>query len=230
MNFESLKQSLLASSRTGIIVTILVCAVIFLIAARGFSDQGKFVEVKGSSEKIVKADRAIWSMSFEVKSNDINELYATIDTSTQSVEKFLVEQGFTAEEINTAPVSVYQDTYRDAVYRYNANVQMSVFTDKVDTVRSSAEKTVTLIKKGIVFNTSYIDFQFSDLNSVKPEMLAEAIANARISAQQFAKDARARLGGISRAQQGVFTITEKDPGSPEFKQIRVVSTVRFMLK
>lgn len=230
MNFDSIKQSLLTSSRTGIIVTVLVCAMIFLIAARGFSDQGKYVEVKGSSEKIVKADRAIWSMSFEVKSNDINELYSTIDTSTQSVEKFLMEQGFTAEEINTAPVSVYQDTYRDAVYRYNANVQMSVFTDKVDTVRSSAEKTVTLIKKGIVFNTSYIDFQFSDLNSVKPEMLAEAIANARVSAQQFAKDARARLGGISRAQQGVFTITEKDPGSPEFKQIRVVSTVRFMLK
>ncbi len=211
-------------------ISLVICAVIFLISARGFSNQGKYVEVKGLSEKIVKADRAIWTMNFEVKSNDITELYAEIEKNTKSIESFLIGKGFAQEEINTAPVNVYQDTYREALYRYNAQVQMSVFTDKVDLVRTASEQTLEIIKQGVVFTGSFIDFQFTDLNSIKPDMLAEAIENARTSAEQFANDAGANLGDISRANQGVFTITEKDPGSPEYKNVRVVSTLRFMLK
>lgn len=217
-------------SKIYIAIGIVIAALIFLVSARGFSDQGKYVEVKGLSERIVKSDRAIWSMGFEVKSNDINDLYATIDKNTKAIENFLISKGFSEEEISTAPVNIYQDTYREALYRYNATISMSVYTDKVDSVRKTSEETLPLIKQGIIFNNSYINFQFTDINSIKPEMLKEAISNAKVSAQQFADDANATLGGISRANQGVFSITEKDPGSPEYKNVRVVSTIRFMLK
>jgi len=60
-------------------------------------------------------------------------------------------------------------------------------------------------------------------------MLAEAIQNARVSAQQFADNAGSSIGGIARGNQRVFDITDKDPASPEFKKIRVVSTLRFLL-
>ncbi|MBP6925738.1 MAG: SIMPL domain-containing protein [Candidatus Pacebacteria bacterium] len=229
MNTLNLKEAV-TSKKFILGISLVICAVIFLFSARGFSNQGKYVEVKGLSERVVKSDRAIWSMGFEVKSNDINQLYADIEKYTQAVEAFLITKGLTAEEISTAPVNVYQDTYREALYRYNANVQMSVYTENVDLVRKASEETLPLIKQGIVFNSSFIDFQFIDLNSIKPEMLEEAIANARVSAEQFAQDSGSRIGGISRANQGVFTITEKDPGSPEFKEVRVVSTLRFMLK
>jgi hypothetical protein len=229
MNTSNLRETV-ASKKFILGISLVICAVVFLVSARGFSNQGKYVEVKGLSERVVKSDRAIWSMSFEVKSNDINQLYADIERNTQAVESFLITKGFTAEEISTAPVNVYQDTYREALYRYNANVQMSVYTANVDLVRKSSEETVPLIKQGIIFNNNFIDFQFIDINSIKPEMLEEAIASARVSAEQFANDSGSRVGGISRANQGVFTITEKDPGSPEYKQVRVVSTLRFMLK
>lgn len=169
-------------------------------------------------------------MGFDVKSNSSEDLYATIDKNINAIEKFLVSKGFDAEEINTAPVSVYQDTYREALFRYNAQVQMSVYTDKVDAVRNAMQETLPLIQQGIVFNNNYVDFQFTDLNSIKPEMLEEAIANARASAEQFAQDSGTRVGAISRANQGIFSITEKDPGSPEYKNVRVVSTLRYLLQ
>lgn len=213
-----------------IAIVIILSAFVFLMAARGFSDQGKFVEVKGSSERFVKADRAIWSFGYEVKSNDVNNLYSEIANNNASIKKFLTDAGFKAEEINIAPISVYQDTYREALYRYNTSVQLSVFTENVDLVRKVSSDTLPLIKAGIVLNGGYVDFQFTELNTIKPAMLAEAIAGARESAQQFADDSGTRLGSISRANQGVFSITEKDPGSPEFKAVRVVSTVRYLLK
>jgi hypothetical protein len=209
---------------------LLVFSIIFFLSARAFSDQGSFVEVKGLSEKIVKADVAIWSLNFDVKSNNIDLLYADIEKNTLSIKSFLTEKGFEASEINVAPVNIYQDTYKDALFRYNANTQLSVYSKKVDLVRSASKDSLVLVKKGVTLNQNSIEFQFSDINSIKPEMLAEAIKNARASALQFAQESGSKLGSVSRGNQGVFDITDKDPGSPEYKKIRVVSTLRFLLK
>jgi hypothetical protein len=141
-----------------------------------------------------------------------------------------LEKGFEASEINIAPVNIYQDTYKEALFRYNSTNQLSVYSKKVDLVRSASKDTLLLVKKGVTLNQNYITFEFSDINSIKPEMLAEAIKNARASAEQFASESGSRLGSISRGNQGVFDISDKDPGSPEYKKIRVVSTLRFLLK
>jgi hypothetical protein len=209
---------------------LLVFSFVFFLSAQNFSKQGSYVEVKGLSEKIVKADVAIWSINFDVKSNNIDSLYADIEKNTLTIKSFLTEKGFEASEINVAPVNIYQDTYKDALFRYNAYIQLSVYTKKVDLVRATSKETLALVKKGVTLSQNSKDFQFSDINSIKPEMLAEAIKNARTSAMQFAEESGSRLGSVSRGNQGVFDITDKDPGSPEYKKIRVVSTLRFLLK
>jgi hypothetical protein len=211
-------------------LVLLSFSLVFFFSARAFSDQGRYVEVKGLSEKIVKADVAIWSLNFEVKSNNIDALYADIEKNILAIKTFLKEKGFEDAEINVAPVNIYQDTYKDALFRYNSNTQLSVYTKKVDLVRSASKDTLMLVKRGVTLNQNSIDFQFSDINSVKPEMLAEAIKNAKDSASQFAKESGSHLGSVARGNQGVFDITDKDPGSPEYKKIRVVSTLRFLLK
>ena len=224
------KEDLKYFGKVGIAVALLIFSIVFYFAAANFSDQGAYVEVKGLSERIVKSDVAIWSMNFEVKSNDIDSLYAQIDKNTKAVKAFLVSKGFEESEINVAPVNIYQDTYTGSLFRYNSTTQLSVYTKKVDLVKSASRDTLSLVKQGVTFNQNSIEFQFSDINSVKPEMLAEAIKNAKDSAQQFATESGSKLGSISRGNQGVFDISDKDPGSPEFKKIRVVSSLRFLLK
>jgi hypothetical protein len=208
---------------------LLIFSFVVFFAAQNFSKQQSYVEVKGLSEKIVKADVAIWSLNFEVKSNNIDSLYADIEKNTSAINTFLLAKGFEASEINVAPVNIYQDTYKDALFRYNANTQLSVYTKKVDAVRSASKDTLMLVKQGVTLNQNSISFEFSDINSVKPEMLAEAIKNAKDAATQFAKESGSRLGAVARGNQGVFDITDKDPGSPEYKKIRVVSTLRFLI-
>lgn len=211
-------------------VTVLIFSIIFLFSARSFSDQGSYVEVKGLSEKIVKADVAIWNLNFDIKSNDIDALYRDIERNTNAIKSFLKEKGFEDTEINIAPINIYQDTYKDAAFRYNSTNQMSVYTNKVDLVKSTSKETLALVKKGVTLSQNSISFEFSDINSVKPEMLSESIKNAKDTATQFAKESGASLGSVARGNQGVFDISEKDPGSPEYKKIRVVSTLRFLLR
>lgn len=213
-----------------IIIFSLLISVAFFFSARNFSKQGSYVEVKGLSEKIVKADTAIWSMSFEVKSNNIDTLYADIEKNIATIKTFLITKGFEAAEINVAPVNIYQDTYKEAAFRYNSTNQVSVYTKKVDLAKATSNETLLLVKNGVVLNQNNISFEFSDINSIKPEMLADAIKNARDTATQFATNSGSVVGSVTRGNQGVFDITEKDPGSPEYKKIRLVSTLRFLLK
>jgi len=209
---------------------IIIFSVIFLFAAKNFSNQGTYVEVKGLSEKIVKADTAIWTLNFEVKSNDIDSLYSQIEKDTNIIKTFLKDKGFEDSEINVAPINIYQNTYKDAMFRYDSDIQLSVYTNKVDLVKSSSQDTLLLIKDGVALNQNNIDFEFSDINSIKPEMLTEAISKAEVSANQFVEDSGSKISKISRGDQGVISIEDKDPGSPEYKKIRLVSTLRFLLK
>lgn len=227
---ENIKNNKFLFISGAVIVFSILISGAFYISAKDFSKQGSYVEVKGLSEKIVKADTAIWSLSFEVKSNNIDTLYSDIEKNITTIKTFLVEKGFEASEINVAPVNIYQETYKDAAFRYNSNNQVSVYTKKVDLAKATSNETLLLVKRGVVLNQNYISFEFSDLNSIKPGMLAEAIKNARDTAGQFAENSGSVVGSVTRGNQGVFDITDKDPGSPEYKKIRLVSTLRFLLK
>ncbi|MEI6190736.1 MAG: SIMPL domain-containing protein [bacterium] len=225
---ETIKNNKVLSGVLVVVLLIILSATILFATGR-FSEQASYVEVKGLSEKIVKADTAIWSMNFEVKSNDIDSLYAETERNITAIKTFLKGKGFEDSEINVAAINIYQDTYRDAIYRYNSNDQVSVYTKKVDLAKAASNETLLLVKKGVVLNQNSINFEFSDINSIKPEMLTDAIKNARATAEQFSDNAGVSLGQAVRGNQGVFEITDKDPGSPEYKKIRLVSTLRFLI-
>ena len=91
-----------------------------------------------------------------------------------------------------------------------------------------------LLKQGIAisggdyrFSTQYL---FTKLNDIKPEMIEEATKNARASAEKFAADSDSKLGKIRTANQGQFSISDRDANTPYIKSVRVVTTVDYYLK
>jgi hypothetical protein len=60
-------------------------------------------------------------------------------------------------------------------------------------------------------------------------MIEEATANARAVAEKFAADSNSKLGKIKSAQQGQFSISDRDTSTPHIKKVRVVSTVEYYL-
>ncbi|MEZ5564286.1 MAG: SIMPL domain-containing protein [Gammaproteobacteria bacterium] len=116
--------------------------------------------------------------------------------------------------------------------RYTAEVAVTVRSDQIDVVRKAIARTGELVKQGVAvvrsyeFNTQYL---YTDLDKIKPAMIAEATKDARRAAEQFAKDSGSKVGAIRRAHQGLFTIEDRDQFSPEIKKIRVVTTVDYYL-
>ena len=65
---------------------------------------------------------------------------------------------------------------------------------------------------------------------MKPKMMSEAIENAQQTAQQFAKNSKSKLNKIVSADQGQFSIDNRDENTPWIKRVRVVTTVTYSLK
>ena len=76
----------------------------------------------------------------------------------------------------------------------------------------------------------HVEFKYEGLNDIKPEMIEEATMNAREAAQKFAKDSDSRLGKIKTANQGTFTIENRDSNTPYIKKVRVVTSVTYYLR
>jgi hypothetical protein len=60
-------------------------------------------------------------------------------------------------------------------------------------------------------------------------MIEEATKAAREVAEKFARDSDSRLGKIRTANQGLFSIEDRDSNTPYIKRVRVVSTVEYYL-
>lgn len=203
-----------------------------------FVNRDRTVTVKGLSERQVKADRVIWPVGFRELGDDLQDVYGRIEKRKDQVVAFLKEAGLTDAEIEVASPQVTDaqaEMYANqkSRYRYSMTQTVTVSSDKVDLVRDLLVRQSDLIKAGVTLVGDYswrTSFQFTGLNTVKPAMIEEATKNARASAEKFAQDSGSSLGKIRRANQGQFSITDRDSNTPYIKSVRVVTTVEYFLK
>lgn len=195
------------------------------------------VSVRGLAEREVPANLALWPIVFSVTSNELVDLQRKADDGVAKVRAFLASD-FPAEQISVSAPRV-QDREAQGMMgdgrrldRYTAEVTVTVRTDRIDGVRKAIQRSGVLVKQGVAVLRSYeynTQFLFTDLDKIKPEMIAEATKDARRAAEQFAKDSGSTVGAIRAAQQGLFSIEDRDQFSPEYKKVRVVTTVDYDL-
>lgn len=201
--------------------------------------------VKGLAEREVQADLALWPIRFVVTSNDLAAAQAEIAADTQRLTDFLVRQGIDASDIAVDQFTVTDllaERYRSGPIesRYILQKGLMIRTKDVAKVAAASQQLGDVVSQGVVLSntdgpSSGPSYVFTQLNAIKPEMIAEATRNARAAAEKFAADSGVAVGEIRRASQGVFEILARDeaPGVYEptqlHKRVRVVSTLEFSL-
>ena len=205
----------------------------------GFASRSRVVTVKGLAEMEVKADKVTWPLMYKVLGNNLSTLYNDIKENNEKIMAFLKEKGIKAEEISVnAPeiIDMQADRYNNTPqpYRYNVTSVITVTSRQVDLVRSLINEQSELLKQGVAiaggdyrYNVSY---DYTSLNDIKPKMIEEATKNARTAAEKFATDSGSKLGGIQRANQGQFSISDRDANTPYVKRVRVVTTIDYSLE
>ncbi|MCB1582934.1 MAG: SIMPL domain-containing protein [Marinicella sp.] len=204
-----------------------------------YKQMDRSVTVKGLSEKELMADVVIWPITYSFADNDLNALYATLESNNQLISEFLTSRNIPGEAISFTPPAITDKSALDygggdnSAFRFVGKQTVTVYSEQIETVRQAMTQLSELGKKGIVIRgddyDSRTEYLFTQLNEVKPAMIEEATQNAREVAMKFAADSNSRLGKIKSAKQGQFSINDRDKNNPHIKNIRVVSTVEYYL-
>lgn len=204
----------------------------------------RYVTVKGMAEREVDADLAFWPLRYVAASDDLAQAQASIQKSREAIERFLQRNGIPREQVELQRLEVV-DTAANAYQsgpsqnRFIISQTLLVRSEAIDRVQAAAQAVSELIDAGVVLTSDYgasgPTYLFKGLNDIKPALIAEATAAARASAEQFAKDANAEIGGLRRANQGIVQILPRDQvsgmmeESQRTKIVRVVSTLDYFL-
>ena len=208
------------------------------------------VSVKGLAEKDVQADLAIWEIVYREVGNDLNQLNTKLQQDANIVVSFLKLQNFTDAEISRLTIrledrlaNVYNqnNTSGNNEQRYIATAGIKLRSNNVLAVQKAVQSVDKLLEQGIplAFDMSSLSpnpsYYYTQLDKIRPSMLAQATQSARMVAAQFANDSGSALGQIQRANQGVYQILNKDNSNSNEataidKTVRLVTSIDYALK
>jgi hypothetical protein len=204
-----------------------------------FANKDRKVNVKGLAEQEVEADKVTWPIVSKEMGNDLPELYDKIGVTQGKIKAFLLRNGVKENELTVnAPqvVDLNAEQYSEnrKPYRYIITSVMTVTSQNVKQVRQIIARQGDLLKEGIaIVDGGYenpVKYEFVSFREMKPKMMQEAIENAQKTAQQFAENSHSKLNKIVSADQGQFSIDDRDSNTPYIKKVRVVTTVTYSLK
>jgi hypothetical protein len=202
----------------------------------------RFLTVRGLSERDMKATLGIWPIRFFDYAEDLGALKTGMEKDRGLVIAFLKDNGIDAKEI-TQGLPELSDRVDERIRnntptmaRYVGTMTLVVRSTNVDLVKKALQAVDALLDKGVSLSGNEMSdriqfiFDADAVNALKPDMIKEATANARASAEKFAQDSNSHVGRIRRATQGTVEIEDRDVATPERKIIRVVTTVDFFLE
>lgn len=217
-----------------------------------FSDKDRVVTVKGLAEMNMMATAATLVIDFSISGDDLPQIIKQTEEKKNAIIAYLTTLGYSQNEIKKANVGItdrekyHEFRWEDGrqvsvkIDRYTISQQLTIETKDIKEAENrTAQIKLDLISKDL---TSTIEamYSFPELNSVKPELIAESTKNARIAGEQFANDSQAKLGKIKTASQGQITIVGRyyydeenlnnALNEPYLQKARVVSTIVFFLE
>ncbi len=203
-----------------------------------YQDSNRTMAVRGLAEREVEADKVLWPVCYTQTGSDLQQIYAQIEKNNDIIVKFLVDEGLNRDDIIVNAASIVDlnaDRYNVNTknFRYIATQVITVNSKQVSKVVELRRRQIELVKFGIaISNDSYQytpKFEFTGLNDIKPDMIADATKAARESADKFAHDNDIEIGDIRSASQGQFSISDRDEYTPQIKHVRVVTYVTYQL-
>ena len=250
MENKSLSKSIILGS--SIVLGRLLLGFYIFKGLKTFSDKDRVVTVKGLAEMNMTANSATISLNFSISGDDLEDIINRTEEKKKAIVAYLKSSGFKCNDITIDNIDV---TDRQKYYeiqwihgqqtevkisRYTIEQSLTVQSKDVEnTENKTAKIKLDLVSKDLTsnMNTSYT---FPELNSIKPQLIAESTKNARVAGEQFANDSKAQLGKIKTASQGQITIAgnyyydeemeSEKPKEPYIQKARVVSTIVFFLE
>ncbi len=207
-------------------LAIIITAVILGNAFKNRNAKQDTISVIGLGTKDFVSDEIYWSGNFAAKAMDAKDAYNLITADKAKVKQFFLSKGFKETEIIFSGVN-FDKSYRTLTIEgennstksesifdgYTATQTISFSSKKnpelMKKIETVIDQTAELINSGIQFNPNQVQYTFSDLPSLKHDLIEKATQDAKERAQKIVKTGKGDMGKLKDASMGVFQITGK---------------------
>jgi len=206
-------------------VTIIVSAVIIALAlgvgltqvGTGFATRaGNGITVTGSAKTSAVADNAVWTLSVSLSSATVGAAVKKVDSDVAALSSYLTQGGIAADGLTLGAVSTYaNEEYVNGnstgrILSYRASRDVTVRTNDVQLVSKLSQGIGTLLGTGINVNNYGPQYYISNLPELRPELMSEAMKDAKLRAESLTKAVGGSLGSLANVKAGPIQITTPD--------------------
>jgi hypothetical protein len=206
-------------------VTIIVSAVIIALAlgvgltqvGTGFATRaGNGITVTGSAKTSAVADNAVWTLSVSLSSPTVGAAVKKVDADVAALSAYLTQGGIAADALILGAVSTYaNEEYVNGnstgrILSYRASRDVTVRTSDVELVSKLSQGIGSLLGTGINVNNYGPQYYISNLPELRPELMSEAMKDAKVRAESLTKAVGGSLGSLANVKAGPIQITTPD--------------------
>ena len=206
-------------------ITIIVSAVIIALAlgvgltqvGTGFATRaGNGITVTGSAKTSAVADNAVWTLSVSLSSPTVGAAVKKVDSDVAALSSYLTQGGIAADALTLGAVSTYaNEEYVNGnstgrILSYRASRDVTVRTKDVQLVSKLSQGIGTLLGTGINVNNYGPQYYISNLPELRPELMSEAMKDAKLRAESLTKAVGGSLGSLVNVKAGPIQITTPD--------------------
>ncbi len=179
------------------------------------------ISVTGLGNEDFTSDLIVWEGSFSANNYELKLAYEELNREKEIVKDYLVAKGIKANEIifNSVQTMEKVDNKYDngnfvgTIFKgYQLTQSFQIEATDVPMIEQISREITELLNNGVQLNSAPPRYYYTKLADLKIKMISKATEDARIRAENIAKNAGGTLGDLISAQMGVFQITGQNSG------------------
>ena len=174
------------------------------------------ITVTGSAKTTATADNVVWTLNVALSSPLVADAVKKVGSDVDAVSKYLTNGGIPASALTLSAVSTYgNEEYQNGnntgrIISYRASRDITVRTSDVQLVYTLSQGIGSLLQSGVNVNNYGPQYYISTLPDLRPQLLEEAMKDAKTRAVAITKAVGGSVGAVQSVKSGVFQVTTPD--------------------
>jgi len=174
------------------------------------------ITVTGSAKTSATADNVVWTLNVSLTRQTVSEAVTKVGNDVAAVSKYLTDGGIPESELTLGSVSTYaNEQYVNGnntgkILNYRASRDVVVRSKDVQLISKLSQGIGTILQAGVTVNNYGPQYYLSTLPQLRPQLLEEAMQDAKIRAVAITKAVGGKVGAVQSVKSGVFQVTTPD--------------------
>jgi hypothetical protein len=174
------------------------------------------ITVTGSAKTTATADNVVWTLNVALSSQLVADAVRKVGADVDAVSEYLTKGGIPADALTLGAVSSYaNEEYQNGnntgrIISYRASRDITVRTNDVQLVYKLSQGIGSLLQNGVNVNNYGPQYYISTLSDLRPQLLEEAMKDAKTRAVAITKAVGGSVGAVQSVKSGVFQVTTPD--------------------